>query len=352
MTHVTENLDTRWQAVLARDRSADGEFVYAVKSTGVYCRPSCPSRKPHFESVAFFAGPKEAEGAGYRACRRCKPKEAEPQSAWLAKVCRALEENLERNLSLAELARQAGVSAFHLQRTFKERLGVSPREYQEALRIRRVKQGLANGASITDAIFDAGYGSSSRFYENATENLGMSPFTFKRRGSGQAIRYTMFRSMLGATLIATTDQGVCSIAFGDLETELEGGLREQFSGAMITRDDEGLRNHRTAMEGYLAGQHTSLGLPLDIRATAFQQRVWKLLGTIPYGETRSYSEVAAALGEPRGARAVARACASNPVAIAVPCHRVVRTGGDLAGYRWGVERKQKLLERERRVVRR
>jgi AraC family transcriptional regulator of adaptative response/methylated-DNA-[protein]-cysteine methyltransferase len=350
MTRTNESSDTRWQAVLDHDRAADGTFVYAVKSTGVYCRPSCPSRRPRRESVEFYAGPMEAERAGYRSCRRCRPTEAEPQSAWLAECCRALEENVDRNVSLAELSRRAGVSAFHLQRTFRERLGVSPREYQEALRIQRVKTGLTNGASITDAIFEAGYSSSSRFYENANEHLGMSPFTFKRRGSGQAIRYTIFRSTLGTSLIATTDHGVCSIAFGENAGEMERMLREQFSEALLTRDDDALKNHRSALGAYLSGHQTSLGLPLDIRATAFQQRVWRLLATIPYGETRSYGEVAVALGQPSAARAVARACATNPVAIAVPCHRVLRKEGDLAGYRWGMERKRKLLDNERSAV--
>jgi AraC family transcriptional regulator, regulatory protein of adaptative response / methylated-DNA-[protein]-cysteine methyltransferase len=350
MTHAVESSEARWQAVLDHDRHADGQFVYAVKTTGVYCRPSCPSRRPRRESVEFFAGSPEAERAGYRSCLRCRPNQTDPQTAWLAQCCRILEESPDRNVSLGELARQAGVSVFHLQRTFRDRLGVSPREYQEALRIQRVKQGLTNGASITEAIYDAGFGSSSRFYEKATEHLGMSPFTFKRRGSGQAIRYTVFRSMLGASLIATTDLGVCSIAFGDSGKELEQTLREQFSEALLMRDDDALGNHRAALESYLAGDRTSLGLPLNVRATAFQQRVWKLLASIPYGETRSYTDIAVAMGSPQAVRAVARACASNPVAIAVPCHRVLRKEGDLAGYRWGLERKQKLLENERRAA--
>jgi len=356
MTHAVESPEVRvtpearWQAVLDHDRHADGQFVYAVKTTGVYCRPSCPSRRPKRESVEFFAGPPEAERAGYRSCLRCRPNQTDPQTAWLAQCCRTLQKNADRNVSLAELAKLAGVSVFHLQRTFRDRLGVSPREYQEALRIERVKQGLTNGASITGAIYDAGFGSSSRFYEKATEHLGMSPFTFKRRGSGQAIRYTIFRSTLGASLIATTDLGVCSIAFGSSERELERVLREQFSEALLMRDDDALGNHRAALESYLAGDRMSLGLPLNISATAFQQRVWKLLASIPYGETRSYTDIAVAMGKPQAARAVARACASNPVAIAVPCHRVLRKEGDLAGYRWGVERKQKLLDNERRAA--
>jgi AraC family transcriptional regulator of adaptative response/methylated-DNA-[protein]-cysteine methyltransferase len=343
-------VDERWQAVLARDRSADRQFFYAVKTTGVYCRPSCPSRRPKRESVEFFDRPSDAERAGYRSCLRCRPNEPDQQSQWIAECCRLLEQDPDRSVSLAELAAHAGISAFHLQRTFKQHLGVTPREYQDSLRMRRVKEKLAHGHTITDAIYDAGFNSISRFYEKATDHLGMSPFTYKRGGSGQAIRFTTFPCALGTALIATTDQGVCSVAFGDDGLALEKSLRTQFSQAVVSRDDGGLTNHAEVLKGYLTGKRMSLDLPLDIRATAFQGRVWQLLSSIPYGDTRTYSEIAQQLGQPSAARAVARACASNAVAVLIPCHRVIGKSGQLSGYRWGSERKQKLLETERKLV--
>ncbi len=343
--HSTDQ-DELWRAVLERDRSADGQFVYAVKTTGVYCRPSCPSRRPKRESIEFFLKPADAAKAGFRSCLRCHPDQPDAQSKWIAECCRLLERDLDRSVSLAELAAHAGISVFHLQRTFKQHLGVTPREYQDALRMRRVKQGLTSGSSITDAIYDAGFNSVSRFYEKAGDHFGMSPFTFKRRGSGQAIRFTVFPCVLGAAMIATTDQGVCSVAFGDDESALERSLRGQFAQALIVRDDAGLKNHAEAMKGYLNGQRMSLDLPLDIRATAFQERVWRLLTTIPYGETRTYSQIAEQLGQPTAARAVATACASNTLAVLIPCHRVVGKNGSVSGYRWGIDRKRKLLETE------
>ena len=349
-TPLSTNPDELWRAVLARDRAADGQFVYAVKSTGVYCRPSCPSRRPKRESVEFFVKPADARRAGYRSCLRCLPDQPDAQSKWIADCCRLLERDLDRAVSLAELAALAGVSVFHLQRTFKQHLGVTPREYQDALRMGRVKQGLSNGSSITDAIYDAGFNSVSRFYERAGEHFGMSPFTYKRGGAGQAIRFTVFPCSLGAAVIATTDQGVCSVAFGDGEPALERSLRGQFAQAVIVRDDAGLENHAAALRDYLGGQRMSIDLPLDIRATAFQERVWRLLATIPYGETRTYSQIAQQLGQPTAARAVATACASNAVAVLIPCHRVVGKNGSLSGYRWGIDRKRRLLETEHQAA--
>jgi AraC family transcriptional regulator, regulatory protein of adaptative response / methylated-DNA-[protein]-cysteine methyltransferase len=347
---VFTDQDELWRAVLARDRSADGKFVYAVKSTGVYCRPSCPSRRPKRESVQFFEKPADAKRLGYRSCLRCLPDQPDPQSKWIAECCRLLERDLDRSVSLAELAAQAGISAFHLQRTFKQHLGVTPREYQDALRMRRVKQGLTKGSSITDAIYDAGFNSVSRFYEKAGEHFGMSPFTYKRGGSGQAIRYTVFPCALGRAMIGTTDQGVCSVAFGDDEPDLERSLRGQFAQALIVRDDAGLQNHAEVLKGYLEGHRMSFDLPMDIRATAFQERVWRLLAAIPYGETRTYSQIAEQLGQPTAARAVATACASNALAVLIPCHRVVGKNGTLSGYRWGIDRKRKLLETEHQAA--
>jgi AraC family transcriptional regulator, regulatory protein of adaptative response / methylated-DNA-[protein]-cysteine methyltransferase len=344
---MTTDQEELWRTVLARDRSADGRFVYAVKTTGVYCRPSCPSRRPKRESVEFFQKATDARGAGYRSCLRCLPDQPDAQAKWIAECCRLLERDLDRAVSLADLAAGAGISVFHLQRTFKQHLGVTPREYQDALRMRRVKQGLTNGSSITDAIYDAGFNSVSRFYERAGEHFGMSPFTYKRHGSGQAIRFTIFPCALGAAMIATTDQGVCNVAFGDDESALERTLRSQFKQALIQRDDAGLQNHAKAMKSYLDGHRMSFDLPVDIRATAFQERVWRLLTTIPYGETRTYSQIAQQLGQPSAARAVATACASNTVAVLIPCHRVIGKNGSLSGYRWGLDRKRRLLESER-----
>jgi AraC family transcriptional regulator, regulatory protein of adaptative response / methylated-DNA-[protein]-cysteine methyltransferase len=339
--------DQKWRAVLARDRSTDGQFFYAVKTTGVYCRPSCPSRRPKRESVEFFGKPLEAERAGYRPCLRCLPQQPDAQSQWIAACCRLLERDQDRAVPLAELAALAGVSPFHLQRTFKRHLGVTPREYQDALRMKHVKQALTNGQSITDAIYDAGFNSVSRFYERATDRLGMSPFTYKRGGPGQAIRFTTFPCALGSALIATTDQGVCSVAFGDDEKALETSLHSQFAQAAVVRDDTGLQNHAEALQSYVVGRRSSLDLPLDIRATAFQERVWRLLAAIPYGDTRTYSQIAQQLGQPSAARAVARACATNALAVLIPCHRVVGKNRKVTGYRWGSERKRQLLDIER-----
>jgi AraC family transcriptional regulator of adaptative response/methylated-DNA-[protein]-cysteine methyltransferase len=347
---LSTDQDDLWRVVLARDRSADGRFVYAVKTTGVYCRPSCPSRRPKRGSVEFFQRPEEAKRAGYRSCLRCLPDQADAQSKWIAECCRLLERDLERSVSLAELAAHAGISAFHLQRTFKQRLGVTPRQYQDALRMQRVKSGLSNGSSITDAIYDAGFNSVSRFYEKAGEHFGMSPFTYKRGGSGQAIRFTVFPCALGAAMIATTDQGVCSVAFGDNDDALEQTLRGQFAQALIVRDDAGLQNHAEALNSYLDGHRMSFDLPMNIRATAFQERVWRLLAAIPYGETRTYSQIAEQLGQPTAVRAVATACASNALAVLIPCHRVVGKNGRLSGYRWGIDRKRTLLETEHQAA--
>jgi AraC family transcriptional regulator, regulatory protein of adaptative response / methylated-DNA-[protein]-cysteine methyltransferase len=347
---LSSDQDELWRAVLERDRSADGKFVYAVKTTGVYCRPSCPSRRPKRESAEFFEKPADARRAGYRSCLRCLPDQPDAQSKWIAECCHLLERDLDRSVSLAELAAHAGISVFHLQRTFKQHLGVTPREYQDALRMRRVKQGLSGGSSITDAIYDAGFNSVSRFYEKAGEHFGMSPFTYKRGGSGQAIRFTMFPCAIGTAIIATTDQGVCSVAFGDDESALESNLRAQFAQALIVRDGAGLQNHVEALKSYLEGHRMSFDLPMDIRATAFQERVWRLLAAIPYGETRTYSQIAEQLGQPTAARAVATACASNAIAVLIPCHRVVGKNGSLSGYRWGIDRKRKLLETEHQAA--
>ena len=343
--------ELQWQHVLSRDPRQDGRFVFAVRTTGVYCRPSCPSRRPRRDSVEFFASPQAAEKAGYRACLRCKPTQISEQAQYVIRA-RQLLDNSESTLTLAELSQRVGVSAFHLQRLFKRATGLSPREYQAARRTQQVKSRLRSGADVTTSLYDAGYGSPSRLYEVADQQLGMTPATYGRGGSGERIAFTVAESPLGKMLVAATQRGLCAIRFGDDAKVLERELREEFHAADIHRDDSGLREFVTSILSTLSEQKTLLDLPLDIRATAFQQKVWSALRQIPAGETRSYSEIASNIGDRSATRAVARACASNPVALVIPCHRVVRENGDLAGYRWGVQRKEELLRRERVTARR
>ena len=339
--------DNRWRAVTARDRGMDGRFVYAVGSTGIYCRPSCPSRRPRRDRVSFFDTAAEAERGGYRACLRCQPSR---DDLWVNKVRRACVylANVSGHPSLAALARRVGGSPYHLQRNFKRIVGVTPREYAEACRLRGVKRRLREGGAVTGAMFDAGYGSSSRFYERAAPKLGMRPSTYSRGGAGARVRYTIVDSPLGRMLIAATERGVCSIAMAASDSELERALSVEYPAASISRDDGPLTQWAKTILEHLTGARPAIALPLDVRATAFQWQVWKALAAIPYGETRSYAQVAAAIGRPTATRAVARACATNPVAIAIPCHRVVPSAGGVGGYRWGVARKKQLLARERR----
>jgi AraC family transcriptional regulator of adaptative response/methylated-DNA-[protein]-cysteine methyltransferase len=342
------NPEKQWQLVLARDARSDGKFVYAVRSTGIFCRPTCPSRRPKRKLVEFFATASDAERAGYRACKRCRPTQANPQVTKVYAACRLIDENIDATLTLSAIGNKVGLSPFYLQRLFKRVLGVTPHEYRHARRAGEFKSALAGGGRITDAIYDAGYGSSSRLYEKAQARLGMTPSAYRRKGEGAIIRFAILDTELGKLLVAVTEKGVCSIQFGDSEHALEKALRTQFSRAQITRDDAGLEAVTTKLTAYLAGAAVPLELPLDVQATAFQERVWKALREIPYGETRSYSEVASRIGNKRAVRAVARACATNPVCLVVPCHRVVHKDGDLAGYRWGKQRKATLLEKERR----
>jgi AraC family transcriptional regulator of adaptative response/methylated-DNA-[protein]-cysteine methyltransferase len=343
------HIDTQWQSVMARDARQDGRFVFAVRSTGVYCRPSCPSRRPRRDSVEFFADPKQAERAGYRACLRCKPTQISTQARAVTKA-RQLLDNAERVLTLAELSQATGVSPFYLQKIFKRATGLSPREYQSARRMRDVKQGLRKGADVTTALYDAGFGSSSRLYEKSKQNLGMTPGTYRRGGDREQISYSIAASSLGRVLVASTAKGLCAVRFGESASELERGLRQEFHAATIVRDNEALQPYVQAVLEAIRGEQFSMDLPLDVRATAFQKKVWAALREIPSGETRSYSEIAKQIGEARSVRAVARACATNPVAVVVPCHRVVRSDGELSGYRWGVERKKRLLELERHMA--
>ncbi len=342
--------DARWNAVLARDAAGDGEFVFAVSSTGVYCRPSCAARRPRRENVKFFATPEHAEKARYRACLRCKPKSfrGNTESDVAKAICRFIEQHLDEPLTLARLGEEFRQSPFHLQRRFKAVLGITPREYVDSCRLRLLKRSLQAGDSVTRAMYDAGYGSSSRLYEKTASQLGMTPDKYRRGAVAATIRYTCADSPLGRMLIAATERGICSIQFARSDGELIEGLKREFPFAGRKVDAGGLQMWVSALLRQMRGKdlESSSSLPLDIRATAFQRRVWTYLQSIPFGATKSYSEVAKGIGQPRACRAVARACATNPVAVAIPCHRVVREDGCLGGYRWGMERKKALLAME------
>lgn len=340
--------DSRWQAVLARDGGSDGKFVFAVSSTGVYCRPSCPSKRPRRENVRFFGQPQEAESAGYRECLRCRPKAilGNPRQELVKAICRYIEQHLDEPITLERLGREFRQSPFHLQRTFKAVLGITPKEYANSCRMRDFRENLKAGHSVTRAMYDAGYSSSSRLYSRTSSELGMEPAKYRRGAIATPIRYAFAHSPLGRMLIASTEKGICSIQFADSDSELEQGLKREFPFAIRRRDDAGLATVAQQVVNRISGAEKSAALPLDIQATAFQRRVWSYLQSLAFGETRSYSEVAKAIGRPSAIRAVARACATNPVAIAIPCHRVLRASGDLGGYRWGVKRKKTLLQME------
>lgn len=345
--------DPRWNAVLARDAARDGEFVFAVSTTGVYCRPSCPARRPRRERVRFFAHPAQAEQAGYRACLRCRPKalSGNGQADSVRAICRFLEQHLDEPVTLARLGKEFGQSPFHLQKRFKSALGVTPREYADSCRLRLLKRKLQSGENVTRAMYDAGYGSSSRLYERTASQLGMTPDKYRRGAIAATIRYTIADSPLGRMLVAATDRGICAIQFADSDSELLEGLKREFPFATRKADETGLAAWTAALVKQMDGKAPDHFLPLDIRATAFQRRVWRHLQSIPAGATRSYNQVARGIGQPTAARAVARACATNPVAVAIPCHRVVRGDGGLGGYRWGIDRKKSLLEMERAAKR-
>jgi AraC family transcriptional regulator of adaptative response/methylated-DNA-[protein]-cysteine methyltransferase len=337
----------QWQAVVDRDATQDGKFFFAVSSTGVYCRPSCPARRPRRENVTFFSKTEEAEKAGYRACLRCRPKAVgNAQSNLVKAMCRYIERHLDEPTTLAQLAKEFHQSPFHLQRTFKAVLGITPRAYADSVRMDQLKENLRAGHSVTRAMYDAGYGSSSRLYERTASQLGMTPDKYRRGAVAATIRYTCTGSPMGRMLIATTDKGICAIQFANSDEELESGLKHEFPFAIRRRDDAALRTWEQNLLRQMHGHKLNSALPLDIQATAFQRKVWTHLQSIPFGTTRSYSEVAKAIRRPTAVRAVARACATNRIAIAIPCHRVVRENGDMGGYRWGIERKKTLLEME------
>jgi AraC family transcriptional regulator of adaptative response/methylated-DNA-[protein]-cysteine methyltransferase len=343
-----KNQDLRWQAVLARDAKEDGNFVFAVSSTGVYCRPSCAAKRPRRANVTFFAQPDEAEKAGYRACLRCRARAiaGHGSTETVKAICRYIEQHLDEPLTLARLGSEFHQSPFHLHRTFKSVLGITPRAYADSCRLNQLKGNLRSGHSVTRSMYDAGYSSSSRLYERTASQLGMTPDKYRRGAIAAPIRYTFADSPLGRMLIAATDKGICAIQFADSDDELEQGLRHEFPFANRRRDDEAMRPWKEDLLRQMRGQRLNAALPLDIQATAFQRRVWTHLQTIPFGATRSYAAVAKAIGQPTATRAVARACATNPVAVAIPCHRVVSKSGTAGGYRWGAERKKALLELE------
>lgn len=340
--------DSRWQAVLARDGECDGKFVFAVSSTGVYCRPSCPSKRPKRTNVTFFRQPQEAENAGFRECLRCRPKASagNPQQQLIKSVCRFIEQHLDEPITLARLGAEFQQSPFHLQRTFKAVVGITPKEYADSCRMRGFRQKLKAGHSVTRAMHDAGYSSTSRLYSRTSAELGMEPAKYRRGAIATPIRYSLSDSPIGYMLIAATDKGICSIQFADSEEELEQGLKQEFPFAIRRRDDEGMADLTQQVVKRISRTEPSSSLPLDIQATAFQRRVWSHLQSIGVGKTQSYSQVAKAIRRPSAVRAVARACATNPVAIAIPCHRVLRSNGELGGYRWGLERKKTLLNIE------
>ena len=339
--------EAAWAAVQARDARYDGRFVYAVRSTGIFCRPSCPSRRPHRRHVAFFDAAASARAAGFRACLRCTP-EAKPRAAQAIEQVRAhIDAHLDERLTLADLSAVAGLSPSHLQKAWKAALGLSPRDYVRLRRSERFKAQVRAGRSVTDALYEAGYGSGSRLYSDASERLGMTPGAYKRGGAGESVRFSTASSPFGRLLAASTERGLCAVQLGESDAALEAALRKDYPRAEVVRDDRVLKPTLAAILAHLDGGVPRLDLPVDVAATAFQWRVWRTLQQIPYGETRSYAEVAEALGQPRAVRAVARACASNRVALVVPCHRVVRADGEAGGYRWGAARKRRLLAREK-----
>jgi AraC family transcriptional regulator, regulatory protein of adaptative response / methylated-DNA-[protein]-cysteine methyltransferase len=349
-----------WCAVQSRDRTSDGVFVYAVRSTGIYCRPSCPSRKPRREQVVFFQIPEAAEQQGFRACQRCRPRAVnlrDPRTASVASVCREIDARIraeeggdnEAGLTLSSLSKVVGMAPNQLERAFRRVMGITPRQYADAQRMRRLKSNLQKGDDVTTALYDAGFGSSRGLYERAPSQLGMTPGTYRQGGAGMQIHYTIVDSPLGRLLVAATDRGISALYLGEKDVPLKAALQKEYPRAEIDSDSSGSKNLGgwvSKVLAHLRGKEPHLDLPTDVQATAFRRRVWEELKRIPYGATRTYSEVARAIGHPAAIRAVARACATNPVSVVVPCHRVVRADGNLAGYRWGLERKRALLEHE------
>jgi AraC family transcriptional regulator of adaptative response/methylated-DNA-[protein]-cysteine methyltransferase len=340
--------DAKWRAVLARDHNADGKFFYSVKTTGVYCLPSCASRTALRENVAFHASPEGAEAAGFRACKRCWPKGptlADEHQAAVAKACRAIE-NADETPGLEALARIAGMSPYHFHRVFKSITGLTPKDYAVAHRSQRVRKALSKRGTVTEAIYEAGFKSNGRFYAKSSETLGMTPTAFRAGGAGETIRFAVGECSLGCVLVAASEKGVCLISLGDDAEELVKDLQHRFPKAKLVGGDADFERTVAKVVSFVEAPQTGLDLPLDVRGTVFQQKVWHALQEIPLGSTASYSEIAKRIGAPKAVRAVAGACAANSLAVVIPCHRVVRTDGSLSGYHWGVERKRSLLRKE------
>ena len=340
--------DPRWNAVATRDPNADGSFFYSVRTTGVYCRPSCAARAARPENVAFHATAADAERAGFRPCRRCKPDQpslAAQHAAQVADLCRLIE-NAEETPSLEDLARHAGLSRYHLHRVFKAVTGLTPRAYAAAHRAQRVRAALDRSTTVTEAIYDAGYGSNGRFYETSNQVLGMTPTSYRDGGASTTVHFAIGECSLGSILVAAIERGVCAILLGDDPDALTRDLQDRFPKATLIGGDAAFEQLVARVVGFVEAPRLGLDLPLDVRGTAFQQRVWQALRDIPAGQTSTYAAIADRIGSPRSVRAVAQACAANALAVAIPCHRVVRNDGSLSGYRWGVDRKRALLERE------
>ncbi len=343
--------DPRWAKVVARDPATDGEFFYSVRTTGVYCHPSCAARAARPENVEFHATAAAAERAGFRPCKRCRPDQASTgaqRAALIAELCRFIE-TADQAPSLDQLAQRAGISAWHLHRTFKAITGVTPKQYAAAHRIKRVKAGLEHSSTVTEAIYGAGYNSNGRFYEQSNHALGMTPTSFRTGGANTEIRFAIGECSLGSILVAASERGVCAILIGDNPDQLARDLQDRFPRAHVIGGDAGFERLVAQVVGFVEAPARGLDLPLDVRGTAFQQRVWQALREIPAGKTASYAAIAQRIGAPKSYRAVGGAIAANPLAVAIPCHRVIRNDGALSGYRWGVERKRSLLERESKV---
>ncbi|HQZ97649.1 MAG TPA: bifunctional DNA-binding transcriptional regulator/O6-methylguanine-DNA methyltransferase Ada [Pyrinomonadaceae bacterium] len=349
---TSEKLDWQWRAVEAKDREFDGVFYFAVRTTGIFCRPSCPSKTAKRQNVSFFVTPAEAENAGFRACLRCKPTEEYfpgPAAELVVKAFEILRSDEAEVPTIEELSQRLNVTSGHLQKTFKTTLGLTPKEIVDMMRIENFKTNVRE-SDVTSSLYDSGFGSSRSLYEKAGERLGMTPATYKKGGKDMKINYTIVDSRLGKLMVARTEKGICSVSFGDSGDELTRELASEFFAAEIEQNDTLLKEAVNAILKSLDGETAILNLPLDLRASAFQMRVWAELRKIPYGETRSYADVAASLGEPKSFRAVARACATNPVALVNPCHRVISAAGKLSGYKWGIERKAELLKHEKETV--
>ena len=344
---------TAWEQVLHRDASADERFFYGVTTTGIYCRPSCPSRKPKRDNIAFFSSVEAAERAGFRACQRCRPNRAKSPNTSIQRARDFIDSHIadlgEERITLERLGEEAGMSPYHLQRKFKEALGLTPAQYMRARKSQRLKDELKRGETVSRASFGAGYGSSSRAYEDAPTHLGMTPASYKRGGAGARIEYTIVRTSLGFLLVGATDRGVCAVTLGDNPGVLETALENEYPAATRVRANDASSSLRTLVEAVVAsveGSSAAPEIPLDVQGSAFQWKVWRELQRIPFGETRCYAEIADAIGSPRAVRAVASAIANNRVAVIIPCHRVIRQSGELGGYRWGIERKQQLIAKE------